>query len=266
MSTTLVEPILKQRKCVKATEFKLDGPEGHFLATFSTLNVEDLDHDVTVPGAFKDGQAVRLAQWGHAWGLPTIGKGRIFSDDTHAWIDGQFNLKMAAGREHYEAIKDASEWDLQQYSYGFDILKHSFGQFDGKDVRFLESLDVHEISPVMLGAGVSTGTDAIKAASLGTDLPFAEMLELVTAQAKALVERTEDRVSQRAKEGRVLSAATITRLGEHPDTLRTIAKAIEDLIVEAAPKPKAAQVNARLAYAEAVLAEATLYLTAVHAR
>jgi hypothetical protein len=51
---------------------------------------------------------------------------------------------------------------LQEWSYSFDILDASFGEFEGKQVRFLRKLKVHEVSPVMLGAGIGTHTRAIK--------------------------------------------------------------------------------------------------------
>ena len=54
-------------------ELKADGQPGEFKAVFSTLNVIDLDKDVTVPGAFpEDGfsgyqgfaRTPRTARWG----------------------------------------------------------------------------------------------------------------------------------------------------------------------------------------------------------
>jgi hypothetical protein len=142
----------------------LDGaPEGTFRATFATLNVIDKDGDVTLPGAFIQGQPVKIAAWGHAWGDLTVGKGAIASDDQTAWVDGQFNLNTMAGREHYETVK--FNGPEQEWSYGFEITNSSPGQFDSQDVRFLRALNVFECSPVMLGAGVGTRTDEIKAAA-----------------------------------------------------------------------------------------------------
>lgn len=157
-------------------ELKADGAEGEFRATFATFNVIDLDGDVTIPGAFKDGQEVRIAAWGHNWSVPAIGKGIISQDDSRAWVDGAFFLDTQAGRETYLAVKGLG--DLQEWSYSFDILDGSSGQFEGRDVRFLRAMDVHEVSPVMLGAGVGTGTDAIKAAK-----DTAALVELKTAAA-----------------------------------------------------------------------------------
>jgi HK97 family phage prohead protease len=146
-------------------ELKADGPDGSFRAIFSTFNVIDHDGDVTLPGAFEDGQKVRIAYWGHRWSDLPVGKGVIHADEEKAWVDGIFFLDTEGGRETYLTVKNMG--DLQEYSYGFDILKSSFGKFEDQEVRFLETMVVHEVSPVMLGAGIGTGTVAIKSAGDG---------------------------------------------------------------------------------------------------
>ena len=139
-----------------------EGEPGAFTATFSTLNVIDHDGEVTVPGAFTEGQAVRIAYWGHRWHDLPIGRGVIHADEEKAWVEGRFFLDTAAGSETYKTVKNLEE--LQEWSYGFDILKDRAGQFEGQDVRFLEELNVHEVSPVFLGAGIGTQTTSIKGA------------------------------------------------------------------------------------------------------
>lgn len=139
-----------------------EGEEGSFRATFATLMAIDKDRDVTVPGAFQQGQKVKIAAWGHDWGALTVGKGQIFADEQTAWVQGQFNLATDAGREHYETVKfNGAD---QEWSYGFEVQEWSLGEFEGEDVRFLRALNVFEVSPVMLGAGIGTRTDSIKAA------------------------------------------------------------------------------------------------------
>jgi hypothetical protein len=144
-------------------------PDGAFRAVFARFNVIDHDGDVTLPGAFEVGAKTRIAGMGHNWNIPTIGAGTIGADDTEAWIDGQFNLKMVQGREHYESVK----FDLEQgsksteWSYAYDDLtspesKREIAQWPGAK-RILAALKVHEVSPVMLGAGIGTGTLSVKA-------------------------------------------------------------------------------------------------------
>jgi len=156
---------MKTKTFRAAMEIKAEGEAGEFRATFSTLNVIDDDGDVTLPGAFTDGQAVRIAYWGHRWRDLPVGKGVIHSDEETAWVDGTFFLDTEVGSETYKTVKNLGE--LQEWSYGFDILKERYGQFEGQNVRFLERLDVHEVSPVFLGAGVGTETTSIKGQARG---------------------------------------------------------------------------------------------------
>ncbi len=141
-------------------EIKADGQPGEFRAVFSTFNVIDKDGDVTLPGAFKDGAAVRISYWGHRWQDLPVGRGVIHQDQEKAWVDGQFFLDTQAGKETYTVVKNLGE--LQEWSYGYDPVEWSVGKFEDREVRFLRQLDVPEVSPVMLGAGVDTHTESIK--------------------------------------------------------------------------------------------------------
>ena len=141
-------------------QFKEGGEPGEFAAAFATLNVIDHDGDVTLPGAFTDGEPVRIASWNHGWDQLPVGKGVIREDEDQALVDGRFFLNTQTGKEHYETVKALGE--LQEWSYGFDVLDASYGEFQGRQVRFLRKLKVHEVSPVMLGAGVGTHTTSIK--------------------------------------------------------------------------------------------------------
>lgn len=142
-------------------QLKADGEPGEFRAVFSTFNVVDHDGDVTTPGAFTDGQKVRISYWGHRWQDLPVGRGEIHQDEEKAWVDGRFFLDTDAGKETYLTVKNLEE--LQEWSYGFDIEKADLGEFEGQEVQFLRGLTVYEVSPVMLGAGIGTHTESIKA-------------------------------------------------------------------------------------------------------
>ncbi len=144
-----------------AVQFK-ESPQGAFEAEFAALNVIDHDGDVTLPGAFTNGEAVRVSHWGHGWSELPVGRGVIQEDNGIAKVDGQFFLDTQTGKEHYLTVKNLG--DLQEWSYGYDVIEASDGEFDGQKVRFLKKLKVHEVSPVMLGAGIGTRTTTIKAA------------------------------------------------------------------------------------------------------
>ena len=157
-----------QKKIFRAPlVIKADGQLGEFTAVFATLGVVDHDGDVTRPGAFQDGAPVRIAYWGHRWSDLPVGKGVIHADEERAWVDGEFFMDTEAGVETYKTVKNLG--DLQEWSYGFDIEKSEPGKLGEVEVRFLDALTVHEVSPVMLGAGVGTQTVAIKSQGAGDD-------------------------------------------------------------------------------------------------
>lgn len=137
-----------------------DGAEpGTFEAVFATLNVIDLDGDVTLPGAFGK-QLVMVEPWNHNYQDLPVGRGTIAERDNDAVIDGKFFLDTRGGAETYQVVKELK--DIQQWSYTFYILEAEFGTFQGKDVRFLKKMDVVGVSPVARGAGIDTRTTTIK--------------------------------------------------------------------------------------------------------
>lgn len=147
------------KKNFSNVDFKSDGA-GSFKAVFSMFDVIDHDNDVTEKSAFTKGQEVRIASWGHKWSELPVGKGSIAFNDVEAWVDGQFFLDTEGGSETYKTVKNLGS--LQEWSYGFHVLEEVSGVKDGKDVNILKKLDVFEVSPVLLGAGIGTRTEAIK--------------------------------------------------------------------------------------------------------
>lgn len=144
-------------------EVKELNEKGEGLIVFATLNVIDSDEDVTLNGAFGEQTAPIVPA--HDWQQAPIGKAKIREDGDSALAEIKLNLKTDLGRNWYESLKfDMENFppSKQEYSYGYDVLKESRGEFEGRQVRFLEKMKVHEISPVLLGAGVGTQTLAIK--------------------------------------------------------------------------------------------------------
>ncbi len=74
-------------------------------------------------------------------------------------------------------------------------------------MRLIKRLDVHEISTVIRGAGIGTGTLGLK--SRGS---FAAQLDRLVADLGDAIERAGDVKALRAEDGRPLSAARIEQL------------------------------------------------------
>jgi hypothetical protein len=139
---------------------------GLVTATFSTLNAVDKDGDVTPVGAFEDGASVPIGAWEHSsWGarggrLP-VGKGVIHADNSKAWVEAALFMNNQGGRETFEVIEKLGP--LLEWSYSYDVLEERFGEWQGRQVRFLDKLKVSEVAPVLVGAGIGTQTTEAKA-------------------------------------------------------------------------------------------------------
>lgn len=164
----------------------VDTAKGEVTAIFARLNVRDLDGDVTLPGAFEEGAPVRVSAYNHAsWGgaLP-VGKGTIHTEGDLALANLKFFMNTDHGRNTFETVKGMEE--LGEWSYGFDTVEASMGQLDGQDVQFLKKLKVHEVSPVLLGAGIGTQTLSVKSRADRTD---EELLADIVEDVKSLTDR-----------------------------------------------------------------------------
>lgn len=227
-----------QRKAFTPADFKLTD-SGQIEAAFAQFNVVDLDGDVTLPGAFpvKD---VPLSAYGHSsWdGALPVGKGTISERGDWAIFNGAFFMNTSQGKDAYETLKGLGA--LAQYSYGYHPLEFSFGQHDGRDVRFLKSLDVFEVSPVLLGAGVGTHTLAIKSGAPEADAPPAEILAWYTGWLPAFLDRVKAHRLARQTEGRKLSRTDRAQLEDLETALTTHLETVRELLV-VPESPKAAE-------------------------
>lgn len=200
-----------QIKRLKGIGLKEVTDAGQGLAVFATMNVVDSDGDVTLPGAFGDQTAKLLPT--HDWGHVPLGKTRIFESGDSAMAEFKLNLDIASARDWHSALKFdlADGAPLQEWSYGYDPVEFSFGDFNGQRVRFLKKLKVYEVSPVVLGAGEGTRTLTVKSAQ-GRKL--ADQVVDVREDLADLVQRVSELKALRAAEGRELSKERREQLAE----------------------------------------------------
>jgi len=238
---------------VKALDSKGEG-----MAVFATFDVKDLDGDITERGAFGVQDVMVLPT--HNWSSVPIGKGKTREVGDQAIVDFRMNLDTAPGRDWHAALKfDLQHGDpIQEWSYGFTITKAEPRVIDGEELRVLQALDVHEVSPVVLGAGMGTGTLAMKAAIENGDLSrdqldnlaramepllekaagrgsrkFADQITDAIGECKDILTRAQAIREERKRENRDLSPERIEQLkalhGELVE-IGTLAKSIEDEI------------------------------------
>ena len=203
-------------------DFKELNEKGEGLIVFATLNVIDSDEDVTLNGAF--GEQIAPIIPAHDWQQVPIGKAKIREDGDSAVAEIKLNLKTDLGRNWYESLKfDMENFPpaKQEYSYGFDVLKESRGEFEGRQVRFLEKMKVHEISPVLLGAGIGTGTLGLKENGKEKST-LEEDIQLVKEYAENLIKRVGSLKQLREKDGRDISKERIKDLLEIEELLKEL--------------------------------------------
>lgn len=158
-----------ERKTVGRFEVK-DADKGTFAALIAQFNVTDSDNDVTMPGAFPDGKSVLVSSYGHtSWeGALPVGTASLRQTRTEGVAEGRFFLDTPDGLKTWQTLKAQQEAGVpSEWSYGYDPVDYSFGEFDGKQVRFLNKVDVYEVSPVLKGAGIGTRTLEVKGRKAG---------------------------------------------------------------------------------------------------
>lgn len=213
-------------KALRNVEIK-DAAKGHVTAVFATLGVVDKDGDVTVKGAFSEGAKVAISHYNHkSWdGALPVGKGTIHEVGNEVVLDGQFFLNTTHGRDAFETIKALSEdGPGTEWSYGFDVEDSEVPTQKMADNhrRTLKRMKVHEVSPVMVGAGVGTRVTGVK-----NDKTFAQQLQEVVASVKAVSERAADVMAMRAEKGKGLGEESLTALTELKDELDALLKSAE---------------------------------------
>ena len=181
-----------------------DETKGEVEAVFATLNVKDHDDDVTKPGAFENGAEVVISAYNHkSWdGALPVGKGTIHEVGNEVIMKGRFFMQTTAGRETFEVVKELGP--KGEWSYGFNVDDSERGEHEGKSVRILKKMTVHEVSPVLRGAGLGTTTRYAK--SLKDEV--AEAVDAVTAA----IESAERVVALRAEKGKSLSQVATSSL------------------------------------------------------
>ncbi|MET7949225.1 HK97 family phage prohead protease [Micromonospora sp. NPDC005324] len=216
-----------QVKALSGVEIK-DVDKGTVSAVFSTFDVIDSDRDVTRPGAFEDGAKWKISAYGHqSWmGVLPVGKGTVRTTGTEAILDGEFFMNTTQGRDTFEVVKQMGE--LQEWSYSVHPTKHSYGEFEGQQVRFLEQLGAGEVSPVLAGAGIGTRTLDAKSATGLLQHEIQTALAAMGVVDGAMTSAT--RVGAlRAEHGKSLSRVNADALDQLGDELKRLYEAYEAL-------------------------------------
>ncbi len=138
--------------------------EGSFSGYASVFNVEDLGRDVVKPGAFAKSLTRRPAAKvkmlrGHDTSEPIGVWTELAEDRKGLKVTGKIITDTAKGRETHALLKAGA---LDSLSIGYRTLKDSYDRKKG--VRFLEELDLYEVSIVTFAMNEGATVSAVKAA------------------------------------------------------------------------------------------------------
>jgi hypothetical protein len=145
-----------------------DADKGEVAADVCTLGVVDKDGDIVRRGALAGKAPVVMSAWGHdaMYGQRPAGKGTLVESGNRLHFEGRVFLNTTGGRETFEVLKEMGE--DQEWSFGFRVTGWEEPSEDERKAgawRVITKMDAFEVSPVLIGAGVDTGTTRIKAAA-----------------------------------------------------------------------------------------------------
>lgn len=231
-----------------------DATTGEVEAVFATLGVKDHDGDIILPGAIKDGTAVAISAFGHSvWkGAPPAGVGTIHEEGDELVLKGRYFLDTDHGRNDFHTVKGLAEAGKGEWSFGLANIEATKGTHNGVNGNLIKSVDVPEVSPVFIGAGINTRTLVAKSAAIealtqaGIDADeatrlveadegaptkgtkFSEHLATVLADVKTLTARAEEVVALRAAKGKTISDEAQTALADIGEELERIKSLISE--------------------------------------
>lgn len=148
---------MTERKSVAAGMSVKAGPAGTAQVVIATTGVVDLDGDVVLPGAIGE-QVVPLLPSHLAHHIP-LGKARTREVAGKVEAALTFNFDVPEARAWHSVLRFDAEHGppVQEFSWGYDVLKSHPKRLGNKTVRVLEKVRLHEVSLVLRGASIGTG-------------------------------------------------------------------------------------------------------------
>ena len=215
-----------------------DEVEGKVEAVFSVFNEMDSDGDVVTPNAIKSGYGEKgvAMVWAHDW-KDVIGRGEIIQDEDKAVFKGQFIMDTERGRDAFNKVKAMG--DLQQWSFGYEVLDSEVGMFrkDGEqevEVRYLNDVKVWEVSPVLVGANQNTSTVAVKEDNNKEEetkgLRFNDEVDELLTSLSSVLKRAKELTALRISKEKTLSEGSTAVLEELQDNLQEVYQDIGTLL------------------------------------
>jgi hypothetical protein len=108
-----------------------------------------------------------MSAWGHdaVWGARPAGSGKLKTEGKHLVFEGRAFLTTWNGKETFETLKQYPE---AEWSFGFRITGWEEPNDEERKAgawRVITKMEAFEVSPVLIGAGLETGTRSLKSES-----------------------------------------------------------------------------------------------------
>jgi HK97 family phage prohead protease len=199
----------------------------------------DRGGDVIVKGAYKsldrfvsDG-AILV---GHEWGsLPVAMVDDAKEVSEGLWFKATFHKDEMAQRAR-NIVKDRMEAGKSVgLSIGYSTMDAEMGQQDGKDVRFLKAIEVHEVSIVTVPMNPLARATGAKS--------FEDEYESALAAVKSVLNRAEHLKRLRESDGRKLSETNTQRIDALAAETKTLVSQIEALLAVSPAKATEEEVS-----------------------
>jgi hypothetical protein len=196
-----------------------DADKGEIEAKVATLEVVDKDGDIIRKSALPKAATVAMSAWGHdaVFGARPAGSGKLKTEGRHLVFDGRAFLTTWNGKETFETLKQYPE---AEWSFGFRITGWEDPDEDERKAgawRVITKMEAFEVSPVLIGAGLGTGTSSLKSesATLSQELSAAIHAEVRLALKTALSADAGFEMGARVKvkAGRAHDAMTAEKTG-----------------------------------------------------
>lgn len=254
-------------------------PEGTFEAIVSVFGNKDSMNEVVMPGAFTNSLSTRgmpKVCWGHDW-LEIIGSVTearelspgdpllppSISTNGGLWVRSRLELETQKGKEAYILLKNGH---VDEFSIGYRVIRahrvteegdsvddtYGYGYYGNpKSIRYLDELELYEISPVLAGANDRTALIGVK-----DGMPLADKLDIALEAFKSIYAEAQGILERRQKEGRTFSAANMSKLEGFATSLEDISTGLRSLLDTAKGESSVGEKQDDEAISDALRAEA----------
>lgn len=193
---------------------------GEVTAIVATTGVIDHDGDIILSGAVRRGAPVVLSMFGHdslREHAPPVGRGTLVEEAGRIVFSGSYFMNTRRGKEAFRIVVGLAE--LAQWSFGYRVTSEAAPSDEQRRrgaLRLIRSLDVSEVSPVLRGAGIGTGTSTAKREAREQAEILGEAARFLTASRRGLAVLNGTFAAEQI---------TLRRIAEHAE-LRRIARQV----------------------------------------